>query len=125
MNHLASRPSISKQRGGDRRQRVIPVVSERRGQGERRRNIDPTTCERSYTHDEIEFMNAMDQYRRRACRPFPNWGEVLEVLRSLGYRREGTDREIPPPSLSLSKAPVNVQPQHVSTQAGQSFGGVS
>ena len=55
--------------------------------GERRRQIDPTTCERDYNDDEIEFMKAMDQYKRDNRRPFPTWSEVLEVMRALGYRK--------------------------------------
>ena len=54
---------------------------------ERRRQIDPTTCERDYTDDEIEFMKAMDDYKRRSGRQFPTWSEVLEVVRGLGYQR--------------------------------------
>lgn len=55
---------------------------------ERRRQIDPTTCERDYTNDEIEFMRAMDDYKRKAGRQFPTWSEVLEVVRSMGYKRD-------------------------------------
>jgi hypothetical protein len=61
-------------------------VSDRR-KVERRRQIDPTTCERDYQPDEVEFMRAMDDYKRRSGRPFPTWSEVLEVLRDLGYRK--------------------------------------
>jgi len=57
---------------------------------ERRRMIDPTTCERDYTADEIEFMRAMDEYKRKSGRMFPTWSEVLEVVRSLGYVRQTT-----------------------------------
>ena len=64
---------------------------ERRGSSrrkvERRRQIDPTTCERDYKPDEVEFMRAMDDYKRRSGRQFPTWSEVLEVLRDLGYRK--------------------------------------
>jgi hypothetical protein len=38
--------------------------------------------------DVIEFMTAMDEYKRRAGRPFPNWSEVLQVVKSLGYCRK-------------------------------------
>ncbi|QDT48561.1 hypothetical protein Pan258_26030 [Symmachiella dynata] len=55
---------------------------------ERRRQIDPTTCERDYTDDEIEFMKAMDKYKRTSGRQFPTWSEVLEVVRDLGYSRD-------------------------------------
>lgn len=61
-------------------------VSARR-QVERRRQIDPTTCERDYQPAEVEFMKAMDDYKRRSGRQFPTWSEVLEVLRDLGYRK--------------------------------------
>jgi len=54
---------------------------------ERRRQIDPTTCERDYSAAEIEFMTAMNDYKRRSGRQFPTWSEVLEVVRSLGYRK--------------------------------------
>ena len=62
-------------------------VGERRVKVERRRQIDPTTCERDYTGDEVEFMKAMDDYKRRSGRMFPTWSEVLEVVRDLGYHR--------------------------------------
>ena len=84
---------VTDRRANDRRHRNIPVALERRGgqerrhQGERRRQVDPTTCERDYTDDEIIFMKAMDQYKRDNRRPFPTWSEVLEVLYSLGYRK--------------------------------------
>jgi hypothetical protein len=51
----------------------------------RRRQIDPTTCERDYTDDEIEFMHALDNYKRANGRMFPTCSEVLEVVRNLGY----------------------------------------
>jgi hypothetical protein len=38
-----------------------------------------------YTADEIEFLKAMELYRRK--RPFPTWTEVLKVLKKLGYRK--------------------------------------
>lgn len=63
-------------------------VTTRRVKVERRRQIDPTTCERDYTDDEIEFMKAMDDYKRSSGRQFPTWSEVLEVVRGLGYKRD-------------------------------------
>ncbi len=52
---------------------------------ERRRQIDPTTCERDYNTEEIDFMQAMDAYKRSSGRMFPTCSEVLEVVRGLGY----------------------------------------
>lgn len=54
---------------------------------QRRRHIDPTTCERDYSDPEIEFMKAMDDYKHRSGRMFPTCSEVLEVVRDLGYVR--------------------------------------
>jgi len=63
---------------------------ERRAKVNRRRQIDPTTCERDYTDDEVEFMNAIDDYKRTSGRMFPTCSEVLEVVRSLGYAKRST-----------------------------------
>lgn len=35
----------------------------------------------------LEFVQAIDDYKRNAGRPFPNWSEVLDVFKELGYRR--------------------------------------
>lgn len=53
----------------------------------RRRQIDPTTCEREYSELEIEFMQAMDEYKRASGRMFPTCSEILEVFTGLGYRK--------------------------------------
>ena len=88
----------------DRRKRNIPVAADRRRaanaakarqSSERRRLIDPTTCERDYSEDEAEFMKAMDRYKRENRRPFPTWSEVLEVMRSLGYRKVAEPTDLP------------------------------
>jgi len=60
---------------------------ERRKKVNRRRQIDPTTCERDYTEDEVEFMRALDSYKRTSGRMFPTCSELLEVLRGLGYQK--------------------------------------
>ena len=64
---------------------VAPANLERRAKVQRRRQIDPTTCERDYSDDEVGFMNAMDEYKRTSGRMFPTCSEVLEVIRGLGY----------------------------------------
>lgn len=37
--------------------------------------------------EELEFINAVNEYKRRYSRPFPTWSEALHVLKSLGYRK--------------------------------------
>ena len=34
--------------------------------------------------DVVEFITAMDDYKRRNGRPFPNWSEVLEIVKGRG-----------------------------------------
>jgi hypothetical protein len=80
-------------RTAERRKEAVAVVAERRGgqrreKVNRRRQIDPTTCERDYTDAEVEFMHALDQYKRSSGRMFPTCSEVLEVLLSLGYEKK-------------------------------------
>ena len=76
----------------ERRQQAVPVAVERRQverrKVPRRRQIDPTTCERDYTDAEVEFMNALDDYKRRSGRMFPTCSEILEVVRALGYQKQ-------------------------------------
>lgn len=67
------------------------VAPPHRAAARRRRQIDPTTCERDYSADEIEFMRALEDYKRRNGRMFPTCSEVLEVVRSLGYTRDGSN----------------------------------
>ena len=79
-------------RNSDRRHREAPVAVERRSterrvKVSRRRQIDPTTCERDYSPEEVEFMGALDDYNRRSGRMFPTCSEILEVFKSLGYHR--------------------------------------
>ena len=107
---------VTDRRGNDRRKRTIPVAVERRSgqdrrlqqQGERRRLIDPTTCERDYSDEEIEFMKSMDQYKRENRRPFPTWSEVLEVLRALGYRKVAEPSVMPGLSTSMPPTATSV-----------------
>lgn len=59
----------------------------------RRRFVDPATCERDYAAEELEFMNAMQEYKRTSGRMFPTWSEVLEVLIKLGYTKTAAEAQ--------------------------------
>jgi len=65
----------------------LPEGAADRRKSKRRRQIDPTTCEREYNDLEIEFMHALDEYKRASGRMFPTCSEILEVFMSLGYRK--------------------------------------
>ncbi|WZU47966.1 hypothetical protein Pla52nx_004634 [Stieleria varia] len=72
-------------RGGNPDATDVGVMKSPRRKKQRRRHIDPTTCERDYSDQEVEFMRAMDDYKRQSGRMFPTCSEVLEVVRALGY----------------------------------------
>lgn len=88
----ASTVTIDRRRNDRRDDEPRNEQVEGRRKQQRRRQIDPTTCERDYNDQEIEFMHAMDQYKRAAGRMFPTCSEVLEVVRSLGYVQLNDDQ---------------------------------
>lgn len=106
-NHLQDLEAaqIERRSGSDRRKKNVPVSIERRKT--RRRQIDPTTCERDYAADEIEFMQAMDAYKRSSGRMFPTCSEILEVVKSLGYVKPATVIESQSESLTAAVAGLN------------------
>ena len=89
-----------RKKSGDRRQKKTaaqaaadaPAVERRKVK--RRRQIDPTTCERDYSTAEVEFMQAMDEYKQASGRMFPTCSEILEVLTNMGYRKVAEAQEI-------------------------------
>jgi hypothetical protein len=83
---------------------------ERRKKVNRRRQIDPTTCERDYTDQEVEFMNALDDYKRKSGRMFPTCSEVLEVLHGLGYVKLSATEISERPADSSSEASAKPMP---------------
>ena len=80
---------------------------EKRVRKERRRRIDPTTFEKQYTDDELEFMNAMQRFKERTGKPFPTHGEVIKVAVALGYRKRLDNEDGPagPDDLALARRP--------------------
>jgi len=108
---LDRRRSADRRTSGDRRQRNEPVaverrVFQRREKVARRRQIDPTTCERDYSADEVEFMNALDLYKRVNGRMFPTCSEILEVIRSLGYEKRTNPSAADQPSATAEPVPT-------------------
>lgn len=111
------RAAADRREGSDRRKTNKPVAVERRATERRkvprRRQIDPTTCERDYSGDEIEFMQALDNYKRANGRMFPTCSEILEVIRGLGYIRVGTSAPViesnPVPSDSQGEIAADIE----------------
>lgn len=97
-------------RGTERRKESMPVAVERRKlerreKVSRRRQIDPTTCERDYSDDEVQFMNALNDYKRKSGRMFPTCSEILEVVRNLGYSKPGQQPQSAEPFVAVAAKP--------------------
>jgi len=82
----------------------------RREKVARRRQIDPTTCERDYTGEEIEFMQALEAYKVANGRMFPTCSEILEVIRKLGYVRLPQTATTPAPDADISSLVAPITP---------------
>jgi hypothetical protein len=51
------------------------------------RRTNPATSDQYYSADEVEFMNALAEFKRTSGRLFPTCSEILYVLRGLGYEK--------------------------------------
>jgi len=74
----SERRSVVDRRGG---------LERRRGPGRRRSDTRREAEEGEMTDELLEFVLAIDDYKRVNNRPFPSWSEVFEVIRYLGYRK--------------------------------------
>jgi hypothetical protein len=83
MTALAFTPTRDETKASDQARRAAHA---RHASG-RRRSVDPVTCERVYSAAEMEFLAAIQEYKRASGRMFPTWSEVLEVVRGLGYQK--------------------------------------
>jgi hypothetical protein len=51
--------------------------------------------DRVYSAAELEFLQAIQQWKRTNHKQFPSWRDVLGVLLSLGYRKVAPPEETP------------------------------
>ena len=51
------------------------------------KRVNPATSDRHYSLDEVEFMNALADFKRASGRLFPSCSEILDILRKLGYEK--------------------------------------
>ena len=72
---------------------VAAPTSTPRPRKERRRRVDPTTFEKQYNGEEIEFMNAIQDFKSRSGKMFPSHGDILKVALRLGYRKPTADED--------------------------------
>lgn len=81
---------IERRSGKERRRNVVDRrlgLDLRRGPGIRRSDERKSAEEGQMSDEQFEFLMAIDEYRRKNTRPFPTWTEVLEVIKTLGYRK--------------------------------------
>ncbi len=84
---------------------VDAKAGQRRARKDRRRRIDPTTFEKQYTSDEMEFMTAVQRYKVQSGKAFPSHSDILRIAHGLGYRQVRPDEESPHPELTLGAPP--------------------
>ncbi len=75
-------------------------MDRRRGPGRRRGEVRRAAEEGEISGELLEFIMAIDEYKRVNDRPFPSWSEVFEIMQYLGYRK------------------VAEQAEHINTAAG-------
>jgi hypothetical protein len=67
--------------------KLLPSAPSYNPPKKRKRCLSATAEPPDYQADEVEFIMAMDRYKREKKRPFPTWSEVLAVLRGLGWKK--------------------------------------
>jgi hypothetical protein len=77
------RAAVDRRAGSERRS----TLDRRRGPGRRRTDYRRDAEEGHMNEEQLEFIQAMDEYKRVNNRPFPTWTEVLDVMLYLGYRK--------------------------------------
>jgi len=68
-------------------------MDRRRGPGRRRGEVRRAAEEGEITGELLEFIMAIDEYKRINERPFPSWTEVFEIMQYLGYRKVAAQAE--------------------------------
>ncbi len=63
------------------------ALDRRRGPGRRRGEVRKSAEEGEMSGELLEFVMAINEYKRVNERPFPSWSEIFEIVHYLGYRR--------------------------------------
>jgi len=62
-------------------------LERRRGRGRRLSDFSRSAEEGEMTTEQFLFLMAIDEFKKANARTFPQWTDVLEVIRLLGYRK--------------------------------------
>lgn len=125
------REVVDRRSGGDRRQTPRELsnytgperrvasrrtgLERRRGAGIRREEDRRSAEEGEMTPEQFEFVKAMESYKRKKNKPFPNWVDVLEVITALGYQ------SVEAKTIDLKDAPKSIQDSSELTAAQSEF----
>ena len=88
------RSVLDRRTGLDRRRKELSVnqdrrasLERRRGPGIRRDEERRAAEEGEMTDEQFEFVMAVDTYKRINSRPFPTLTEILEIVKTIGYKK--------------------------------------
>jgi len=90
MSERYTGPERRQGKARDRRKQTVDRRSgmdRRRGPGRRRGEVRRAAEEGEISGELLEFIMAIDEYKRINDRPFPSWSEVFEIMQYLGYRK--------------------------------------
>lgn len=73
--------------GGPKKADGKSALDRRRGPGRRRTDYRRDAEDGHMNEEQLEFIKAVDEYKRVNARPFPTWTEVLDLILYLGYRK--------------------------------------
>lgn len=83
-HHGGERRGSSRTTSGSERREGM---DRRRGPGRRRGEVRRAAEEGEITGELLQFIMAVDEYKKINERPFPSWSEVFEIIQYLGYRK--------------------------------------
>ena len=85
----AAKKSAAKKASGAKRKRPAASPAKKKTAATKKGKKKPLRKgpDTEVTEEVLEFIRALDDYKREKNRPFPTWSEVLEVVRRLGYRK--------------------------------------
>ena len=86
-NCFTARRQVATERRTEGGERRLLSLDRRRGPGRRRSDDRRAAEEGQMTDEQFEFIMAIDQYKKQNNKPFPSWTEILDILKTMGYRK--------------------------------------
>ncbi len=86
-------------KGRERRESVVDRrlgLDRRRGPGRRLTDERKAAEQGQMSDEQLKFLFAIEEYKKKNTRPFPTWTEVLEVIKAMGYRKVAEPQSLKP-----------------------------